>query len=1080
MSLPETIEKSQQQVALFAKCLWEPDDMVELRLLPSRKQEYHRAGVLVKQAPKLAAENRRDQNVYAGANPRQREGGSKAEDVALARCIFSDWDKASVKEVRRRWESAGLPEPTLVIESGHGVHAYWRFREPITDLAAWSDLQRRLIAAVDSDKSIHDPPRIMRLPGFLNVKEEPHVPCKIVSADPNRRYDLAEIQLPISEQSTEQLQPAGGGKSDVLARVKAYMDRVPGVAEGKRNPNALRLACVLTNDFGLTDRDAVPLLTDWNNRNQPPLKSDELRQILENSRKYAKWPPGNKLPVDRAAEVAEAEAVLESLEKLDVEQVFQPECINPLATLHRFDHAKYVRVRNRLRGQVPLRDLDAAVKQRAKEMARHAIALGGCPYRAEPDGLYWDRTVSDGAVSVQLANFTARIIRDITEDDGAERRQIVEIEAVLDGQSKTFRVPGAQFQTMNWPMEHLGARAVVSAGFGLRDHARAAIQQLSENIASRTVFRHLGWTKVGGKDAYLHAGGAIGAEGALSGIEVNLAPELQRYRLPEPPVEDELIAAITATLGLLKVAPAHIMYPVLASVFRTPLGGCDFSLALTGSTGEGKSEMAALAQQHYGPGLDRLHLPGSWASTENALEGLAFEAKDALLVVDDFAPGGSKYDVQRDHRKADRLLRGQGNSAGRQRMRSNSSLRPTKSPRGMIFNTGEDLPGGQSLRARILALELGPGDVNWQLLTRCQKDAASGRYAQTLSGFIRWLAGRLEEVREKLKNEIDRLRAKAISSAAHRRTPDIVANLMFGWSCFLDFAVEVGAIDTATAEKLAAEAWQAIGQAATEQAQHQAGSDPVQRFRELISAALASGKAHVAAEDGGEPESPQAWGWRQRQVGAGDYARFEWQPQGDRIGWVGDDALYLDRDAAFSVVQKLASEQGESLGISGRTLVKRLDERGLLVSKDNGRLTVRRSLQGRRRQVLHLSRESLVEEPRQSRHEEQIGGIPRENGRTSRRDSSGTTQESRHETCQELQETAPSGANGAVGAVSQPEETSCDHEWTDQATDGGRIRTSCAKCGKFRGYRPAVILEADAGQSRSRPTDHNENRYRVS
>ena len=48
--------------------------------------------------------------------------------------------------------------------------------------------------------------------------------------------------------------------------------------------------------------------------------------------------------------------------------------------------------------------------------------------------------------------------------------------------------------------------------------------------------------------------------------------------------------------------------------------------------------------------MDARHLPGSWSSTGNALEGLAFSAKDVLLVVDDFAPTGSATDVQRMHR----------------------------------------------------------------------------------------------------------------------------------------------------------------------------------------------------------------------------------------------------------------------------------------------------------------------------------------------------------------------------------------------------------------------------------------------
>jgi uncharacterized protein (DUF927 family) len=73
-------------------------------------------------------------------------------------------------------------------------------------------------------------------------------------------------------------------------------------------------------------------------------------------------------------------------------------------------------------------------------------------------------------------------------------------------------------------------------------------------------------------------------------------------------------------------------------IWRAVLGGGDLALHLSGPSGVFKSELAALAQQHFGAALDRTHLPGSWTSTDNALEGLAFAAKDALLTVDYFAP----------------------------------------------------------------------------------------------------------------------------------------------------------------------------------------------------------------------------------------------------------------------------------------------------------------------------------------------------------------------------------------------------------------------------------------------------------
>jgi hypothetical protein len=100
------------------------------------------------------------------------------------------------------------------------------------------------------------------------------------------------------------------------------------------------------------------------------------------------------------------------------------------------------------------------------------------------------------------------------------------------------------------------------------------------------------------------------------------------------------------------------------------------------------------------------HLPGSWTSTDNSLEGLLFYGKDALIVVDDFAPRGGPHEVERLHHRADRVLRAQGNNASRDRMRVDGSLRPGKPPRGLVLSTGEDIPKGQSLRARTLVIEI--------------------------------------------------------------------------------------------------------------------------------------------------------------------------------------------------------------------------------------------------------------------------------------------------------------------------------------------------------------------------------------
>jgi hypothetical protein len=407
-----------------------------------------------------------------------------------------------------------------------------------------------------------------------------------------------------------------------------------------------------------------------------------------------------------------------------------------------------------------------------------------------------------------------------------------------------------------------------------------------------------------------------------------------------------------------------VIVPLLGAAFRAPLGTADCSIHLAGPTGAGKSELAALAQQHFGAGLDARHLPGSWASTGNALEGQAFTLKDSLMVVDDFAPVGGAGDVARLHREADRLLRAQGNHAGRQRMRADATLRPAKPPRGLILSTGEDLPRGQSLRARLMVAELGPGELNWAQLTERQRDAAEGMYAQALAGYVRWLAPNYATVRDSLRTEAAKLRDRARVNGQHARTPGIVADLATGWRCWLDFAMAVGAIDQAQRDRLMDRIWTALQEAGADQAEHQTAAEPCAHFLRLLSAVLASGRAHMAAKDGGQPPDADAWGWRATPTITRDGSAMRWEPQGRCIGWLDGADIYLEPDAAYAEAQALAGQQGESLPVTPRTLWRRLREHRppLLASWDEARQrnTVRRTLAGQRHcDVLHLRADAL-------------------------------------------------------------------------------------------------------------------------
>jgi hypothetical protein len=274
-----------------------------------------------------------------------------------------------------------------------------------------------------------------------------------------------------------------------------------------------------------------------------------------------------------------------------------------------------------------------------------------------------------------------------------------------------------------------------------------------------------------------------------------------------PSSEKELVEAIRASLRIIGLAKQaeHITYVLLAATYRACLRGCDFSIWIAGPTGVFKTEVAALAQQHFGPAMNSRRLPGNFSSTGNSLEVLAFSAKDALLVIDDFAPAW-QY-------------------AGR----------------GEI--SCEDLPKGQSIRGRTFMLEIAQGDIDAAALTKCQADAASGAYAYAMAGFIQFIAGKYDQVQAEYPALVATHRKNA--TLAHSRTPGIVADLYLGFQLFLKFAVEVGAITDAEREDHANRCWAALEKVARAQRVRQEASEPAHHFLELLRAAILSGDAHV-------------------------------------------------------------------------------------------------------------------------------------------------------------------------------------------------------------------------------------------
>jgi hypothetical protein len=180
----------------------DPGDIIEIRRIfrkvPGQKSTvrstWHSTSDLPDVVEDLIRDNELGFNIYAGANPRPWVGATTDANIRLARTVFADFDRcANVEIVRKRIWAFGLPPASLLLDSGHGVHAYWRLYFAIRDLLLWEEFQKDLIHALDSDPVIHNPERIMRLPGFFNYKP-PVTVSTLIEGEWGRIYDFESLR----------------------------------------------------------------------------------------------------------------------------------------------------------------------------------------------------------------------------------------------------------------------------------------------------------------------------------------------------------------------------------------------------------------------------------------------------------------------------------------------------------------------------------------------------------------------------------------------------------------------------------------------------------------------------------------------------------------------------------------------------------------------------------------------------------------------------------------------------------------------------------------------------------------------
>jgi Domain of unknown function (DUF927) len=548
----------------------------------------------------------------------------------------------------------------------------------------------------------------------------------------------------------------------------------------------------------------------------------------------------------------------------------------------------------------------------------------------------------------QLTNFTASIVNEVRFHDGNQIQTWFDIDGRQDDGTKEGKalkqisIKATDFPSMSWVNEHWGAGPVIFPTGNATADVRTCIQ-LNSTPKERDIYTHTGWTVIGPNQVYLSTSGGIGPNGLDPTITVQLPNELARYTLPAP---EHSIEAVSASIALSNIGPKMITWPLLLACYRAAIGPADFAMHLAGRTGTFKSEFSSLIQSHYGAKMDARHLPASWNATANALEALAYKAKNAIFCVDDFVPVGTTYQVRQLQSKADQFIRGQGNQAGRARMTDTIQMGTTFFPRGIVLSTGEDIPEGHSVRGRMLIMELSPGDIPADRLSTAQKNRHLLPLA--MSQWIKWLStfdseATLQDIAAGFRD--------ANLGVGHTRTPSIIGDLLATLQMFESFLAEMGAFTADLRNQMMGVATQAVLDLAANQDGYLNDADPVTSFIATLQNMFSTGVVHAKTRTGGIPQHAERWGWQQHQI-HGETATYK--SVGPRIGWVDHSAgEFLMDPNTISLIKKHSSGK---LQVTQQTLLKRLKEANLLTRVDAGRdrNTVRITAEGHPQNVMAM------------------------------------------------------------------------------------------------------------------------------
>lgn len=542
------------------------------------------------------------------------------------------------------------------------------------------------------------------------------------------------------------------------------------------------------------------------------------------------------------------------------------------------------------------------------------------PFYVWRNSIHMSKEIRGKEVEVKLCNFAARIVEDITRTDGVENERFLSIIGNDESGNplRKITVPLKNFAQLDWAQEQWGMNCIVEAGYGNRDSLRQAIQSTAKYAETKTIYGTTGWWETADGWRFCMPGN--------SESEVELTEKTKGFSFKTD-------SDVTETISVMKnfpysVAPKSIMFPMLAYTFGSILNTfmskagkeAKTVIMLYGKTGSMKTTLALLINSLFGR-FNEDNIPMNFRDTPKSILNYCFTLKDCAVVIDDYHPGSNREQSAQDS-TTQALIRGICNREARGALDKNGKQRAAKRPQCNVIMTAEYLPNvGESGVARFISLELKPGDISLNELTKYQHYAEEG----TLSHFTFLATEMLKEkyldrenginiLLEKLKStflanrKIYKSKADEMNFHIRPRLCDDLANLRIGFELYCDTLIHYGGITESRKSDMLNELDDVLIRLALSQQSLTETEQPTEIFLRKLRSLIDVGKVNLINRMIKVCEKPR-----------------------NLIGYYDDENYYFESDEAYAAVVKSCNEVGEHFPLTQKALVKALKNEGVSI-----------------------------------------------------------------------------------------------------------------------------------------------------